>query len=442
MPAHDFDKTLKEKAQNLRIDPSPRVWEGIAEELHRKRRRRGAAWIFTAAAVLTGITFFALENSGVLSSAGDKQRPLTESSAQATSASSETTKTSTTKNAAIENNATLPVTTSSSSDQELPENKTARLSDASKRKQWKAASNYNSRVELSQVIIADEEVVAEGPELFGATVRGLDFNRAVNAPNTPSKRAGDNKLDSRLTENKKLSRPDRWHVAITVGAGTSSLVSGGFQQYNSFLNEYNSAVSIPAGIAAIQQRPSDVKAGPAFMAGVQLSHNLSKKLRVGIGLQYQYNSNRIKLGRSIDSTVSIYTERMQAISSQRAYKAAGNSGESFYNQYHFISVPLEFTWNFDQKQRWYASAGASVGLLAGVNAFHYNNNAGVYYRNNDVYNRWQTSLNAGVQYRISRGNTAPVWIGPFVTYQLSKLDNSLSDKHLLMLGVGARMQIK
>lgn len=54
MPGHDFEKAVQERSRELRIEPSPAVWEAVSHQLEQKRRRRGLGWLFFGMVLLLG----------------------------------------------------------------------------------------------------------------------------------------------------------------------------------------------------------------------------------------------------------------------------------------------------------------------------------------------------------------------------------------------------
>lgn len=466
MSVRDFDKALQEKAQSLRLQPSPQVWAGVAEELNRKRRRRGVAWIFTAAALVAGLAVSVIGYQQYKSSPAKElaKKAGLEIDQAATkyniteTLQSENSTTAKLNPTRIDQNATLTDGLSDSGNKKSTVQKTGQPVHAitvigknaaiNESSASIASTGKNKYLEEQDVIEpASNEIPIEASEhqvrpLLPAAIRGL-----VEEQNQPLVKASkdlvlNNQLAADLVQTKKIKKPDTWHTAILFGAGAGSMVESGLQQYNSLANEYLGSVNIPSGIAAIQQRPSDVKSGPAFHLGAQVSKRLTSKLSLGIGLQYAYVSNQITVGNSPDSTISIYNDRQQLITNSAAYKAAGNSGSKFYNQFHFIQLPLEFSIALGSKQKWHYSAGAGIGYLLGMHALQYNNQAGVYYKDNAAYNKWQTTIFTGFQYRFSKANKIPFQVGPFAQYQLSSLDKTNTNKHLLVYGLAAKFQIR
>jgi Outer membrane protein beta-barrel domain len=447
MSARDFDKSLQEKAQHLRLEPSAEVWQGVEAALQRKRRRRVVAWIFSTAALVAGIGLFSgqfyqpqtgagttdlskVKNAvGRIVDNGDHKtsQPLAKPAG-------ELQKTA----AAVKQ----PQVTAAEKAMPVDGQSGAAVQQRTKYKLVKSVTKQtrSNAAGEAEKISADDDF--EPNELAASIVAGVKPSEKLIAVSAPEKKQPAQSVSKAVTVPKKVSTPDKWHLSVVFGAGASNLVESGLQQYNTIANEYLYAINVPAGIAASQQRPSDVKIGPSFFGGMQLSRVISKKIAVGAGIQYVYYSNRINVGRMADSVVSIYNDRQELVRSDGAFKAAGNSGNTFYNQFHLLQLPVELDVNIGRRKHWALQTGVSLGYLIGVNTLQYNNQAGVYYRNNPVLRKWQTEVFTGFQYKFLTAQKRTLAVGPFARYQATSLDHSSSNKHLFSFGLGAKWQIR
>jgi hypothetical protein len=447
MSARDFDKSLQEKAQQLRLEPSAEVWQGVEAALQRKRRRRVAAWIFSTAALVAGIGLFSAQFYRQQSGLGStglhevKNAVIRKAETVDHNANQPLVKTITgLKTPAVGNlrpdgtdvgAASLTDGRSSTTKQRIIKSKGVKT----------IANSLNLFADRdTDRIIAAEDVA--GNLLNAALVAGAKPYEPQISVSAPEKKHPAQFISKAHLFPKKISKPDKWHLSVLFGAGASNLVESGLQQYNTIANEYLYAINVPANIAAAQQRPSDVKIGPSFFGGMQLSRAVSKRITVGAGVQYVYYSNRINVGRMADSSVSIYNDRQELVRSDGAFKAAGNSGNTFYNQFHLLQLPVELAVNIGRRKHWALQTGVSLGYLVGVNTLQYNNQAGVYYRNNAVLRKWQTEVFSGFQYKFLTAQKRTLSVGPFARYQPTSLDHSSSNKHLFSFGLGGKWQIR
>ncbi|WP_332737403.1 outer membrane beta-barrel protein [Flavihumibacter sp.] len=485
MPGPEFDRNLQAKMQELQLEPSPAVWEGVEAQLHKRKRRRGIIWFFLLASFLTagGITWYNQNSTSPIAINKTENKDSHPSTTERTNSTpqqkkineddlrkqdkhlSELDKTDHNNNTIGQQKNIVgpdtklnigresdPETAISQRDidksvakraggQELDKNKAGRKPLA------------GQTTEQVQLVIKQNTIPTEDGEKFSIqedipndpnayTRFSLHNNSKDFLIPEPRRVVGDNNLvvqnslPKKKDENKKLS----WN--IDFGLGASSLQEGILQQYNAVANDYLAPTSVPAGLAAIQRRPSAVTAAPAFKIGASFSRPLSKRTAVSVGLQYNYMSNKIEIGKAVDSALTLYGQDQQRLDVGAAYNGAGNNGEAFYNRYHLLQMPLEFAWNFDRAARWSWNSGLTIGYLIGSDALLYNKQAGVYYRDDNALNKWQTGIHTSINYGLLRSDILKVAVGPFASYQLNSPERTNSKKHLLMIGIGARIQFK
>ncbi len=505
MPDHDFEKAIGERARELRLQPSPAVWEGVAAQLREKRRRRGIAWFYLAAAVI-GITAgcWWLLQPGNLStqhsgqeqlSAHAKLHPSTatqpagnggDAAARnlpappdepASTTSHPAGSTEAHPGTAAQQPESAPGLTGNSTGTELrhptgPEGLTETASATATASAATAGTVKGRRVNHHPPRVATG---AATNTTAGATQTNaarnisnesyttadelnttLPLSREIypylgfypgaaqsNGVQPPQKRKGDASLDAKLPATRispeKIS--SRWSFALDLGAGRSSLNREIFENYKTSAMEYQANAMVPNGLAVIQRTPSEIKAGTSFMAGLQGSRALNKKLRLGIGVQYNYFSTHIKMGRIVDSSLALYNIGVDRVTS--ALAAAPNpglKGEDFTNRYHYLQVPLELSWNIDRNKHWYWNNALVAGYLLSTDALQYDSDAGVYYPDDKSYRRWQFGLSTAVLYKLNPKSSWQLSAGPSVQYQLTPIDYSGDRRHLFVAGITTRIQ--
>ena len=488
MPGPEFDRNLQAKMQELQLEPSPAVWEGVEAQLHKRKRRRGIIWFFLLASFLTagGITWY---NQYTFSPIAINKTKNKDSHPSPTEGSnnppqqkkineddlrkqdkhlSEPDKTDLNNNTNSQHINIADLDSKISNERKSNPDAAISQRDIDNLRANKNKSNRHpnavsttkqvelvliekdikdGRVDTKKTITAEvgeklsmEEDISNDPNAY--TRFSLhNHSRDFIIPE-PRRDVGDNNLvvqnslPKKKDENKKLS----WNIDFGIGA--SSLQEGILQQYNAVANDYLAPTSVPAGLAAIQRRPSAVTAAPAFKIGASLSRPLSKRTAVSVGLQYNYMSNKIEIGKAVDSALTLYGQDQQRLDVGAAYNGAGNNGEAFYNRYHLLQMPLEFAWNFDRAERWSWNSGLTIGYLIGSDALLYNKQAGVYYRDDNALNKWQTGIHTSINYGLLKSDILKVAVGPFASYQLNSPERTNSKKHLLMIGIGARIQFK
>ena len=59
MPVNDFEKRVQQRMEELKLSPSPEVWEQVASRIREKKRRRFIFWLLLPGLLLGGgILFF------------------------------------------------------------------------------------------------------------------------------------------------------------------------------------------------------------------------------------------------------------------------------------------------------------------------------------------------------------------------------------------------
>ena len=486
MPVPDFDKHIQEKMQELQLQPSPAVWDAVSARLREKKRRRGLVWIYLLAGLFLagGTTYLLLEQS---SPSPFTKQPSNIQKGKAHPITPQTLNNTLTENGSTDLSGDNTVATRPGQEQEkgisiADSDKAIRSSGqlAPARKQAISAQNKTLITHQQPGFSGKERPRSTAsnpsPEKTGQGIPAVSSEQdnsglpvrpgqplptakaltdpepyvpqmAAEEPRTiivaaPGKENGDNTIDVPEPVKKKDENTGKWSWTADFGLGASSLQEDVLKSYNTVANDYMAPATPPSGLAAIQHRPSAVTAGPAFHAGAGVQRKISKRTAIGVGLQYQYHSNRIEIGRPVDSSMTLYNRDQERISVRAAYNGAGNEGEGFYNRYHLIQVPVEFSWDMDARERWKLSTGFAVGYLVGTDALQYNSQAGVYYRDKNSWTRWQTGVFTGIRYGVLRSEGFQLSVGPFASYQLNSIDRTINNKHLLMLGVGARIQFK
>ncbi len=473
MPDRDFDKSIQQKANELRLEPSPEVWERVAAQIKEKDRRRGFAWYWLAAAMLAGglsIWFFGpdLSNSPApssitqsspndsnttpsVSNSIDQNRNKDFFSKEQSIASSEqkAESTSSEKSSGItqlpsisgEKNQPVSATTETTNKAGKHLNKASGKprSFASSGELAAAEKTNRSETQKNQQILSDESVQKE---LYGRLVNS-EINPTVPGEIEPKQAAaGDTKLNSDLLTS--VQQPSKtkesWNLAMQIGGGSGSMREGLTTSYAPrFENTFgNIALQPPGTAAALDPRPSEVKAGPSFQASIGLSKPISRKLNFITGIQYAYFSNRIEVGRKIDSSAMSTNFRLQNVAGTAAYTGAGNDGKTYYNAYHYLQIPFEIGWFLDNQKRISWNNGFLFGVLLRTDALHYDQAAGAYFQNNDLVNKFQTSAQTSLNYRLLQLSSGSLSAGPFLNYQLSNIDKTAGNKRLLTVGLNAR----
>jgi len=204
----------------------------------------------------------------------------------------------------------------------------------------------------------------------------------------------------------------------------------------------NSYVGAPSTLGVPPPAASAVKAGPYFSVGGFVRKKLSKRFSVSAGLQYSQFNNTINVGYRVDSS-RLVNNGAQVMNVSRYYRA--NQTSKFSNRYYFLDLPvslhtqlnrsvtLPVFWNLD----------FHVSQMLGSNALVYDSGTGVYYKDKSIYHKTQFRIGTGFSLGIFSKSKTPLWIGPSVKYNATKLFNKevIGEKHLLSAGLDVKLFI-
>lgn len=490
MPDHEFDNTLGERARQLLLEPSPAVWEAVAARLKEKKRRRALAWWFSAASLLllsVAGWWYQTDPSGMhpvpatetAMPAGDRAGlPVTEAPAALVP---------------VSKTGTLPddrLPAGAGKGGALPSQKTLAAHDAGRSRRNHSKNSLNKTGQSASAadplpeagnknqpggndkIVPDNNNIARNSHISGSentagdngtlitrtgSVRDpypylpgyLHSDKLLTGVQAPIAKKGSAAAVSNSIV-QKLSKPHyrKWEYAFDLKAGYSSLQSGLFEAFTSSTPEYmanfmaspqRNDQALMANLTFVERKPSSIKAGPAFQAQVQVSRLLSKKWRLGVGVQYAYTSNLVRFGAVVDSSATMAGNQYLV-----AMARPGNweKNSDFTNSYYTVMFPVELSWNFDNHERWFLNSGFSAGVLAKLNAYQFNSRSGYYYKDDKSFNRFQAALFTGLYYTINPQSSLPVSAGPTVQYHLNNVGHTGDDRKMLFLGLGARLKFR
>jgi cytoskeletal protein RodZ len=320
--------------------------------------------------------------------------------------------------------------------------------------------------------LIDSVVINNTPDSTAFTATTTVDSTAL-AMNTP--------VDSATKETDQVKQPDvqavaatpaikpivrqkigRWQWGVQAEGGFSGITQDGlFGGLFGFLNNTNTVEKVAdlsqaspvfngqSNAYAPQfprpvNKPSDITMGPSFSIGGFVQRKLSKRLSLSIGLQYAYQSTRTVVGSKVDNsrTINRAPATAQVVSS---YYDANNT-EDYTNQYHFIEIPLTLHTQLNKGIRlplvW--DIGFSAAHMIGTSALHYDGLGGVYYKDNDLFNKTQWVVATGFNVGLFQQSKHPLLIGPSVRYNTSNLlkKDYNTSQHLWSVGLKATVLLK
>ncbi|HEX6180746.1 MAG TPA: hypothetical protein VFZ47_05830 [Chitinophagaceae bacterium] len=238
----------------------------------------------------------------------------------------------------------------------------------------------------------------------------------------------------------------KWQYGISAGAGVSSLAMKLFQSTSvadyAFNRNFGGIVlNSPTGPSpSTVPRPSEVTSGGAFNFGGYVSKKMSNRLRLKLGLNYEYYSNNIKTGSFVDSTKSINQGATMDIVSM--YYEAGNTN-TYTNKYHYISLPVSIQWRLNKNPKYGIvwENGVSIAQLLSSNALHFDGISGSYYKDNSLLQKTQLLIGSSLLFEVKMKNNNQFYVGPHVQYGLTNMVKYDENKARHMRYAGVKLML-
>ena len=238
-------------------------------------------------------------------------------------------------------------------------------------------------------------------------------------------------VDSPLVKTRKVNTP-QWQIGINASAGYSGIsksfgvfpaslqadvgsVTGSYNNYNGY-------------------RSSPVNKNHAYTIGARAKKDLSHRISIALGVDYQYYSTLIKVGQRLQDTLIGLNNSVS-----RNYMGYGPVLQNYSNQYHFISLPVSLEWKTGTHIPLYLEGSLSLQQMIHTNGLIFNGSSGNYYADQSAYNKTQLITALGLSYGLLRST---LFIGPQARFGLRKMEKNGASNHLVYAGLQARYFFK
>lgn len=244
--------------------------------------------------------------------------------------------------------------------------------------------------------------------------------------------------DTLASNNKKSFSPTpkpKWNVGFFIAGGIShagnQFLGLGVDKSADYLQ--NSNGSIPGGPSGGNQTaiPSKVKNAGGFLGGVFLEKSISAKTKFSFGINYkEFNLSGI-VGQKNDTTGN-YSVR--------------SAGDKYINNFKFIELPLQLKVQLGKGKTFpvFWSGGITLSQLVSSNALQFNPGAGIYFIDNSLFNKTQIGLNTGVSTALFQNQKSSILLGPHFFYAASQLAGYglYNKKHFAFIGLRTEIIFK
>ncbi len=452
---NDFEKSVREKMEELKFVPTAPVWTGIEAQIRRKKDRRWLIiWLPLLCLLLAGGIFW-INNTRQQK---DAVVPANETSTQASYQEKQFSSEPSSINAdANKNSGILNTTTEKNKEQSAgkigfdqqavlisekkftsPKN-LVDLGDRSSHKEishvqkTKVQSNSNVNKltineEASDLLIDKQKTLADPKEIF-AEKKIMD---AKSEDDTVAKKEEILIADSLNTKEpvqKQLKTGQKWKFVVIAQVGKSGIGEGlNFGGQKEALDPLVSNPNIPFASADHGNAPR--KEGLSFSAGMAVSKEIRRRLSFSTGIQYSYYSNTMRIGEdSLSSSTGI-----------RYYlSATPNNSSDYKNSFHFISLPVALEWQIFNRLPLNIRGGLSLQQMISSHALVYSASSQAYVSDRKAFNQMQLFSQLGLNYGFRLRNKSTLQVGPQIQYGLSKMEKNNGNKHLYQVGLNARI---
>jgi Outer membrane protein beta-barrel domain len=269
--------------------------------------------------------------------------------------------------------------------------------------------------------------------------------------NEPNAKAQVKQADSAMNNVfgiKKQQSPGKghtWAIGITLSPGVSESEKGIFGSKSSTdVPAYFSTSSNGSPAGGYPGAPSAIRPDFSFLAGAFIQKTMVGRWSLVVGLNYHYYSNSIKTGYKIDSLPAGYINTPNFANIPASINSYYLTGENrtYKNHFHFIEVPVAFQLHLNRNRKFPVAweAGLTVSRMIASDALHYDQTSGIYYPNNNLFNRTQIGTSSAILFGFYH-DAHLFQIGPTIQYGISNMLNSNSgdNQHLLYYGLKLTM---
>jgi hypothetical protein len=469
MEQNNFEKNVQQKMDELKIAPSEAVWTNVEKRIEKKEKDRRLIFIlfFLILFFLSG--GYWLLNSSKVHQKNDQQiskviekeshskDDLNDTLGQATNAGSSSEK------SAIDSKNILP--DHDSAFIQSGKIKSFKTISAIKNEKVKHEKHRNStkefiakRIEVSskQTNNADFDFeliheinripLEKGKENYADRLIGnmedkINADRFLNQ--FKSEKTGGKLIAWNDSAKKKISvkkQKEHWNIGFTLSGGRSFMGTNLLERSFPVADYVSNMPS--GGIPSYYYQPSPIKNSTAFVIGVFIEKNISKRGKIVLGLSYKYYSLVNKVGKKVDSLLSPSTQYLSLSNSFNSF----NSIHTYRNNFHYLEVPVSFKLQLNKNKKLPLSweAGVDLSQLISSNALQFQSNPGLYYNDNSMFNKTQFGLNTALFVTLFLQQKMPFTVGPYFYYSTSRLaDKGLyQNKHFSFIGIRTEILLK
>ena len=440
MQENEFEKQVQQKMDELKLHPSDAVWTKVEAQIKKEKKRRWMIIFFPI--IIIGFLY----GGYVLLNRNNSTHYFQQQS----------------KNSLVKNNIpqaikTIPDTIKSV--QHLTENKnqvdTYIKSNRNQKIRTNAKLKITSRYEITSNLIKDTVAIfkneiatttkiVENQKGNSADIQTFQQEKITHKEDKPDsmgnqndkspdiviadiiKKEGEKNEIKADTPVKKIKSTNKysWNWGLSFSGGISNSANSIFGSAEKSLN-YSAAAVSGSGFISSNPTPSLIKSSIAFITGLSVQKNISRKIIFVTGLNYK-----------LLSTINIVG------TDSAAYFRSNSTAGIHHNFFHYIELPVGLTFQIGNsaKTPLYWNIGFSVSQLISSNALQFNTATGLYYHDNSLFNKTQFGFITGFDVALISKQKRSLLIGPYLNYGISKIADQGYNKHHFAF-IGLRAQI-
>src|SRR6185437_203153 len=147
--------------------------------------------------------------------------------------------------------------------------------------------------------------------------------------------------DKSIIKINEKNRNRKWRLGVTFSGGTSMVGGGTAQGINNLSSSARMdfvSLPSPANNYALSSfnnyfAPSPIKNSMAFIGGVYIEKNISRRNKIDLGISYKYYSLINTTGNKIDFNIA------PSLSAESIYSSWSNTN-TYRNNLHYIEIPI------------------------------------------------------------------------------------------------------
>jgi hypothetical protein len=473
MPANEFEKQVQEKMEDFRLNPSASVWKNVEDELREKRKKRIIFFFILPAAILLLMVsvYFLNHKPGASSpdSIVNSQHPVASppsadrndgiqhpaSSQQSIVDSQESIVNSQHPVSSVQHPAPRIQHPASSIQRPASstQDPTSGKNNSVKNKQDNTVANVdisvsNPAIQKKTGVEENVNKISREPDATETVInqKATDNEQtdavSVNTDKPEIKNAAKTEEPKQAVAKKEPGKTrTRWGLDFSVGVSSiqtepfPKLKFGASADALTATGPQNpSGGGSASGGTAAATPPSDITQGLSFRIGYTREWQVSERSSFSGGVQYAYASTHMKIGSAVDSTfrVSASYNNYSSIQVNKIYRAGDN--DKYTNSFHFVTIPIGYHWMVNKNLPIQLNFEVSLGYLLSTNALVYSSsNGGVYYKDEDAFNKMQFAIGTGLSYRFKTKKGTEWVIGPQLSFNTNSL---LANDHKQYLWFG------